>query len=112
MAKHRRDMLLQAYLPLGAVVATLAVVLIVMLLGMTTNRTEQVGTTAACMSVLILLPTALMCILPYVLIVGTAAGVRKLNAWLPVPMARLRNFMHRANNASYGVARRVAGPVI
>jgi len=112
MAKHRREMLLQAYLPLGGIAATMVVVLLVMLLAMTTNRTEQVGTTAACMSALILLPTALVCIVPYALIVATAAGVRKLNVWLPTPMARLRNFMHGVNGASYGIARRVAAPVI
>src|SRR5688572_33502272 len=112
MAKHRREMLMQAYLPFGIVVVVLAAVLIIMLLAMTTNRTEQVGTTAACMSVLILLPTALACVIPYALIVAMAAGVRKLNVWLPVPLARARNFMRRANAASYGVARRIAGPVI
>jgi hypothetical protein len=112
MNKHRRDMLLQAYLPLGGIVATMAVVLIVMLLAMTTNRTEQVGTTAACMSALIMLPMALVCIIPYALIVATAAGVGKLNAFLPVPLARARNVMRTVSRASYGLSRRVAAPVI
>jgi hypothetical protein len=107
--RHRREMFRQAYLPMALVAGVMGIALIFMVLSMSSF---QVGTVSAFMSLLILVPMTLACIIPYVLVVAMAIGVKKLNVALLRPFAYLRRAVHQANNQSYEVSRKVAAPVI
>jgi hypothetical protein len=109
LERHRSEMRTQIYLPLAVVVGVMVIVLAVMVIGMSSF---QIGTVSAFMSLLILVPMSLACIIPYILIVAMAIGVKKLNVALIRPFAFLRRAVHRANNSAYSASRRVAGPVI
>ena len=109
MARHRREMLNQVYLPLAGVV----VLMVLVIAGMAVAFSPyQVGTVAAFMSLLILVPTALLCLIPYLLLIALAFGVNWLNRWLPGRLTMTRRVVHTANEGSFQVARRVVNPII
>jgi len=70
------------------------------------------GTVTSFMSLLLLVPAALACLIPYVMIVGLTVGVKRLNLWLPDRFATTRTILHRANYAAQELAHRVASPFI
>ena len=109
MARHRREMLSQVYLPLAGLVLLIVVVMAAMAF---TFSPDKIGTVAAFMSLLILVPAALVCLIPYMLLVALAFGVNWLNRWLPGRLTQTRQVVHTANESSYQVARRVVNPII
>lgn len=109
MARHRREMLSQVYLPLAGVVVLMVLVVAAMAVAFSPY---QVGTVAAFMSLLILVPAVLVCLIPYLLLVALAFGVNWLNRWLPGRLTMTREVVHTANESSYQVARRVVNPII
>src|SRR6266849_2823209 len=80
MARHRREMLNQVYLPLAGVVLLIVVVMAGIAIAFSPDK---IGTVAAFMSLLILVPAVLVCLVPYMLFVALAFGVNWLNRWLP-----------------------------
>jgi len=99
----------QVYLPIGIAIAVMVVVVGAMLL---LFSPFQLGTAASFMSLLLLVPTVLVCIVPYVLLVALAAMVRKLNVALPGRFYTTRTIVHRANTSSQSLSRKVASPII
>ena len=109
MARHRREMLNQVYLPLAGVVLLIVVVMAGIAIAFSPDK---IGTVAAFMSLLILVPSVLVCLIPYLLFVALAFGVNWLNRWLPRRLRTTRRVVHTANEGSYQVARRVVNPII
>jgi hypothetical protein len=109
MARHRREMLSQVYLPLIGVVLLLVLVMAGIAIFMSP---EKIGTVAAFMSLLILVPSVILCLIPYVLLVLAAFGVMRVNQLLPGLLNMTRETTHTVNQRSYQVARQVVSPVI
>ncbi len=105
---HRRAVLRQIILPVALTGVAMIAVLVILILALSPR---MLNVAASFMSLLILIPTVLVCLVPYVLIVAAFAGTRKLYFLLPGQLRAARHFMHRANdvarNASFGVARPV-----
>ena len=108
-AKHRREMVVQVYLPL----VITALLLILVPVGIVILLTPyQVGTVSAFMSLLLLIPAVLVCIMPYVLLVALASLLHKLNRWLPGRFDGILSVIQMINRGAYQAARRVASPII
>jgi hypothetical protein len=107
--KHRREMKRQVYLPLIIAGLILGAATIAMLIFFSPY---QLGTAASFMSLLLLVPTALVCVVPYILLIVMALAFRKLNAALPSKFRSTRTIIHRANTGSQSLSRKIAGPII
>ncbi len=107
IAKHRREMRTHVYLPLAILIILTVGVPIVLALALTPNN---LGTVTSFVSLLLLVPAALACLIPYVMIVGLTVGVKRLNLWLPDRFATTRTILHRANVAAHELSYRVASP--
>src|SRR5258708_25555589 len=97
------------YLPLAILIILTIGVPIVLALALTPNN---LGTVTSFVSLLLLVPAALACLIPYVMIVGLTVGVQRLNLWLPDRFATTRTILHRANVAAHELSYRVASPFI
>lgn len=108
-ARHRRAVLMEIVGP----VALVAVIMLVVLLGMILVLSpRQMGTVASFMSLLILVPTVLVCLVPYLLVVALFAGTRKLYLWLPSRLIVARDIIHRVDIVAHQASRSVASPII
>ena len=109
LAKHRREMRRHVYLPLAILIALTVTVPVILAFGLSPDR---FSTVTNFMTLVLLVPAALVCVIPYVMIVGMAVGVKRLNGWLPERFATTRTILHRASTASQELAQRVASPFI
>ncbi|MEP7284662.1 MAG: hypothetical protein ABI947_02700 [Chloroflexota bacterium] len=108
-AQHRREMLRQVYLPIGLTALLLVVVPVVLLL---TFSPYQLGTVSSFMSLLMLIPAAVLCIIPYVALAALVMALWKLNVWLPDRFALLQNVIRGANSAEQVAIRIIVRPII
>ncbi len=108
-AKHHRSVLLFVVAPVVAVAVVMLIVLILMIANMS-PRAFNVA--AAFMSLLILVPTVILCLIPYVALVAIAAGSRKVYLLLPPILESAHTITHKVNMGSQRVSRIVAEPVI
>ena len=109
LAKHRREMRLQVYLPL---IITGLLLIVVPLILVIASSPYQVGTVAAFMSLLLLIPAVLVCLIPYVTLIALAALTFKLNRWLPTRFITVRSIVHTVNLRTDQLARQAASPII
>jgi len=108
-AKHQRSVLLFIIAPVAAAVVVMLIVLILMIANMS-PRAFNVA--AAFMSLLLLIPTVILCLIPYVVLVAIFAGTRKMYLILPPKLEQAHTLMHKVNLASQRLSRLVAEPVI
>ena len=108
-ARHRRAVLQQIIGP----VALTAVVMIAVLVGMILVLSpHQFGTVASFMSLLILIPTVLVCLVPYILVIAMFAGTRKLYLWMPNILVRTRSVIHQSDVVAHQASRIITRPII
>ncbi|HLY26992.1 MAG TPA: hypothetical protein VKQ72_11680 [Aggregatilineales bacterium] len=109
LARHRRQVRNAIYLPviLAGVVLALVVVGMVIILG-----EQKLAVAADFMSLLILVPATLLCIVPYVAVLALAIGVTKLNIWLPRIFEPARVIISRTNDIAVQAAQVIGRPVI
>ncbi len=108
-AKHQREMAQQVYLPLAITVLVLILVMVGIVIAL---KPYQIGTVSAFMSLLVLIPAVIVCLVPYALLVALAALLSKFNRWLPGRFVYVLSAVHSVNVAIYQLARRVASPII
>ena len=108
-AKHQREMQRQVYLPLIITGLLLVIVPVVLVIALSPY---QVGTISAFMSLLLLIPAVLVCIVPYALLVASAALMYKANRWLPGRFGGVRSAMHTVSLQTNQLSRHVVRPVI
>jgi hypothetical protein len=106
---HRRAVLRQIVLPVGLAVAVMILVLVIMILAFSPSA---FNTIASFMSLLILVPTVILCVVPYVLIVAAFGGTRKLYVMLPRYLQTARHGLHRVNVVAQRASVVIAKPVI
>ncbi len=106
---HRRAVLRRIILPVAVTAVAMIAVLVILVLGFSPT---MMNVTAAFMSLLILIPMAILCLVPYVLLVAAFAGTRKLYFLLPRYLDSARHFMHRANGVAQRASMGVARPLI
>jgi hypothetical protein len=108
-ARHRRAVLQQI---VGPVALTAAVMIAVLALMVLAFSPRQFGIIASCMSLLILVPTVLICLVPYVALVAMFAGIRKLYLWLPSRLRAARTVVHQSDIVAHRVSRAITNPII
>jgi hypothetical protein len=106
---HRRAVMWQIIFPVALTALVIVVVLVVLVFALSSG---QLDTAASLMSLCVLLPTALLCLIPYVLFVATFAGTRRLYFWLPPRLRTVRSVARRANTISRRLSSGVTRPVI
>jgi hypothetical protein len=107
--RHKRAVLTRIIAPVAAAAVLLVVVAAIIALAMSTR---QISVVASFMSLLILVPMVLVCLIPYVLIVAMFAGTRKLYFKLPGVLSTARSAAHRVNLTAHRLSMGVARPII
>ncbi len=107
--RHRRAVTTRIVAPV--VVAALLIVVASTILVITLTG-GQLNTVASFMSLLILIPMTLVCLLPYLALVAMFAGTRKLYFWLPGKLSSARSTAHRVNTLAHRLSMGVARPII
>ncbi len=109
LARHRREVHNAIYLP----VILVGIVLVAVIVGMTLALGEtKLAVAADFMSLLLLVPAALLCVVPYVALLALAVGVLKLNIWLPRQFEPVRVIISRTNDVAVDAARLISRPII
>ncbi len=87
--------------------------LVLVVVGMIVVLTAgQFKTAANFMSLLLLVPAALLCLVPYVVIVALLALLTKFNTWLPGQFEPVRVIISQTNDVALQMARIVTRPLI
>jgi hypothetical protein len=100
---------LQIIFPVALAALAIIAVPVVMVLALSSY---QLNIAANFMSLCILIPGALLCLIPYLLFVATFAGTRRLYFWLPPKLRTARRAAHRANVTTHRLSSAVTRPVI
>lgn len=108
-ARHRRAVLQQIIAPVVLAAALMILVLVLMVFAFSPR---QFGIIASFMSLLILVPAALICVVPYVALVAMFAGTRKLYLWMPSRLRAARTIIHQSDVVAHRVSRAIANPII
>ena len=106
---HRRAVSLQIVFPVALAALAIIVVPVIMVIALSSY---QLNVAANLMSLCILIPSALLCLIPYVLFVATFAGTRRMYFWLPPKLRSARSAVHRANVTTHRLSSAVTRPVI
>jgi uncharacterized BrkB/YihY/UPF0761 family membrane protein len=106
---HRRAVTRQIIFPVALAALAIIVVLVIMIFALSSH---QLNVVTSLMSLCILIPAALLCLIPYVLFVATFAGTRRLYFWLPPRLRTARSAAHRANVITRRLSGGVTRPVI
>jgi hypothetical protein len=107
--RHRRAVTRRIIAPV--VVATLVVVAVMAIIAFAMSS-RQISVVASFMSLLILVPMVLVCLVPYILIVLAFAGTRRLYFTLPGKLSSARSAAHRVNVIAHRLSMGVARPII
>jgi uncharacterized membrane protein YfcA len=107
--RHRRAVTWRIVAPVAA--AGLAIIAVGAGLALALSS-AQLNSVASCMSLLILVPAVLVCVVPYALIVAMFAGTRRLYFWLPSKLTTARSAAHRVNIVAHRLSMGVARPII
>ncbi len=108
-AKHRREVLLHIIAPVAVTALVLAIVIIVTVIVATPR---QFDTVASFMSLVILVPTVLVCLVPYVLMIALFVGTRRLYNFTNRHFRTARNALYQVSMTTRQLSRRVASPII
>jgi membrane protein implicated in regulation of membrane protease activity len=106
---HQRFVRLRVAAPLVLSGALIVIVPSVFALALSA---ERFSTVAAFMSLLITAPTALLCLLPYVLLIVFAYGARRAYKGTRHTLGRLHRAARRVNLTAQKLSKRAAEPVI
>jgi hypothetical protein len=106
---HQRSVRLRVAAPL--VLSGALIVIVPSLLALALSA-ERFSTVAALMSLLITVPTALLCLLPYVLLIVFAYGARRAYKGTRHTLGRLHRTARRVNLATQKLSARAVKPVI
>jgi len=107
--RHRRAVTTRIIAPV--VIATLAIIIVAAVIALALS-TRQISIVASFMSLLILIPMVLVCLIPYVLIVAMFAGTRRLYFMLPGKLSTARSAAHQVNLIAHRLSMGVARPII
>jgi hypothetical protein len=108
-ARHRSDMLLKIGGPVALTALIMIAVFVTMILALSPS---QFSTVANCLSVMLLLPLVLTCLIPYVVLMALFGVTRKTYFWLPDQLRTVRGVVHRANLITHRLSTSIARPVI
>jgi hypothetical protein len=107
--KHRNERLRTIVAPVGgAMVAAIAVMVLLAIF----FSEKQLGTVAACMSVIIFVPLIITCAIPYVILLALLFGVTRISLVTSSALHGLRVFAYRIHSLVRNVAWAIARPVI
>lgn len=87
--RHRREVRNTITLPMLAVLALMVIGMVLVILALSPLKFSIVADSM--LTWFILLPTALLCLIPTIIMMAIATGAWKLNAIAARPLARLRN---------------------
>ncbi len=107
--RHRNAVTWRIVAPV--VVAALAIIVVAVAL-VIAFTSRQVDIVASFMSLLILLPAVLFCLVPYILLVVLFAVTRKAYFWLPSRLRTARTAAHQVNVVAHRLSMGVARPII
>jgi hypothetical protein len=107
--RHRRAVTTRIIAPVA--IAAVAIIIVAAVIALALS-TRQISVVASFMSLLILVPMVLVCLVPYVLIVAAFAGTRKVYFMLPGKLSAARSAAHRVNLIAHRLSMGVARPII
>jgi hypothetical protein len=108
-ARHRNDMLLKIVGPVALTALIMVAVFVTMILALSPS---QFSTIANCLSVMLLIPVVVTCLVPYVVLMALFGVTRKAYFWLPDQLRTARGVVHRANLIAQQLSSVIARPVI
>lgn len=108
-ARHRNDVLLKIVGPVALTALIMVTVFVAMILALSPS---QFNTVANCLSVMLLLPLVLTCLIPYVVLMALFGVTRKAYFWLPDQLRTARGVVHRANLIAHQLSSIITRPVI
>ncbi len=108
--QHQNQVRTQIILPLVVVAVLLFIITPFGLLILFTDR--QVGIVASFAAVMVLVPTILLCVLPYALLITLIALMGKLNYRAPDLLRTGRNIAHTVNEGTHRITRTATRPII
>ncbi len=107
--RHRRAVTLRIIAPVAVAALVIVVVAAIMAIAFSTR---QISIVASFMSLLILVPMTLVCLIPYILLVVMFAGTRRVYFMLPGKLSTARSAAHRVNVFAHTLSMGVARPII
>jgi hypothetical protein len=107
--KHRREVLLHIIAPVAATAIILALVVIFAVIVATPRQFDVI---ASFMSLLILVPSVVVLLIPFLLVIAIFYGIRRLYLSLSIILEKTRNVTRQVSVTTRQLSYRVAQPVI